>query len=90
MWRSTNSGGSWEKVTPPNVEQSATCITQDTRFGKTQTWYYGTGEILNTTERNVSTNVRTIGVGNGIFKSIDNGATWQPLPATQGGVQKTG
>jgi len=87
MWRSTSSGSSWEKVTPPNVEQSATCITQDTRPGKTNTWYYGTGEILNTTERNVSTNVRTIGVGNGIFKSIDNGASWQPLQATQGGVQ---
>jgi len=84
MWQSTNSGELWEKVTPAIGEQSATCLAQDTRTGKTDTWYYGTGEILNTTNRNVSTNVRTIGVGDGIFKSTDNGNTWQPLPSTQG------
>jgi photosystem II stability/assembly factor-like uncharacterized protein len=87
MWQSMDLGQSWEKVTPANGEQSATCIAQDTRPGKTGTWYYGTGEILSTTERNVSTNVRTIGIGNGIFKSTDNGATWEPLPSTQGGSQ---
>ena len=87
MWQSMNQGDSWEKVTPANGEQSATCITQDTRPGKTNIWYYGTGEILNTTERNVSTNVRTIGVGNGIFKSTDNGNSWQPLESTMGGSQ---
>nr|NQU93195.1 T9SS type A sorting domain-containing protein [Bacteroidota bacterium] len=85
MWRSVNSGQSWGKVTPAIGEQSATCLIQDSREGKTNTWYYGTGEILNTTNRNVSTNVRTIGVGDGIFKSTDNGATWQPLASTQGG-----
>ena len=87
MWQSMNQGGTWEKVTPAIGEQSATCISQDTRPGKTNIWYYGTGEILNTTERNVSTNVRTIGVGNGIFKSTDNGNTWQPLETTLGGSQ---
>jgi len=87
MWQSMNQGDSWGKVTPANGEQSATCIAQDTRPGKTTTWYYGTGEILNTTERNVSTNVRTIGVGNGIFKSTDNGNSWQPLESTMGGNQ---
>ncbi|OFY49606.1 MAG: hypothetical protein A2W85_06995 [Bacteroidetes bacterium GWF2_41_31] len=87
MWQSADKGLSWEKVTPANGEQSATCIAQDTRPGKTNTWYYGTGEILNTTERNVSTNVRTIGVGNGIFKSNDHGTSWQPLTSTLGGNQ---
>ncbi|NQU35636.1 MAG: T9SS type A sorting domain-containing protein [Bacteroidetes bacterium] len=89
MWQSMNQGDSWEKVTPANGEQSATCIAQDTRAGKTNVWYYGTGEILNTTERNVSTNVRTIGVGNGIFKSTDNGNSWQPLESTMGGNQSS-
>jgi len=89
MWRTTTGGEVWYKVTPPNVEQSATALAQDKRPGKTGTWYYGTGEILSTTERNVSTNVRTIGIGNGIFKSTDNGETWQALPATQGGTQGT-
>ncbi len=70
MWQSHNSGGSWEKVTSAIGEQSATCIAQDIRKCKTASWYYSTGEILNTTDRNVSTNVRTIGVGDGIFKRL--------------------
>jgi len=85
LWQSFNTGDSWEKVTSPDAEQSATCIAQDTRPGKTGTWYYGTGEILSTTNRNVSTKVRTIGIGNGIFKSTNNGDTWEQLPFTTGG-----
>jgi photosystem II stability/assembly factor-like uncharacterized protein len=85
MWESADRGQNWHKVTSPDAEQSATCIVQDRRPGKHNTWYYGTGEMLSTTDRNISTNARTIGIGNGIYKSVDNGATWQPLPATQGG-----
>jgi len=85
MWESSNGGLFWHKVTAPDAEQSATCLVQDRRSGKHNTWYYGTGELLSTTNRNISTNVRTVGMGNGIFKSTDNGATWQPLPSTQGG-----
>lgn len=85
MFQSFDGGGHWEKVTPPDAEQSATCIVQDTRPGKTNIWYYGTGELLSTTNRNVSTKVRTIGIGNGIFKSTDNGNTWEALPYTQNG-----
>jgi len=87
MWESTNQGQNWHKTTSPDAEQSATCLVQDKRLGKHHTWYYGTGELLSTTDRNISTNARTIGIGNGIYKSIDNGATWQPLVATQGGSQ---
>jgi len=85
MWETDNSGLTWHKVTAPDAEQSATCIVQDRRPGKHSTWYYGSGELLSTTNRNVSTSVRTIGIGNGIFKSTDNGATWLNLPSTQGG-----
>ena len=85
MWQSLDAGQTWAKVTAPDAEQSATCIVQDPRPGKHNTWYYGTGEMLSTTSRNISTNVRTIGIGNGICKSTDNGQTWQPLPSTQGG-----
>jgi len=85
MWESTDSGQNWHKSTSPDAEQSATCLVQDKRPGKHHIWYYGTGELLSTTDRNISTNARTIGVGNGIYKSIDNGATWQPLSFTQGG-----
>jgi hypothetical protein len=73
MWQSHDKGLIWSKATSPDDEQSATCIAQDSRPGKHNIWYYGTGELLSTTNRNISTNVRTIGIGNGIFKSTDNG-----------------
>ncbi|MEI7499786.1 MAG: T9SS type A sorting domain-containing protein [Bacteroidota bacterium] len=85
MWESFDQGQNWHKTTAPDAEQSATCIVQDKRPGKHNIWYYGTGEMLSTTDRNISTNARTIGIGNGIYKSTDNGATWQPLVSTQGG-----
>jgi len=83
LWRSTDGGGSWVKITPPNYIQSIYCIIQDTRPGRTNTWYYGTGELLSTTNRHTTTLPRTIGYGDGIFKSTDNGASWSPLESTQ-------
>ncbi len=87
MWESADRGQNWHKSTAPDAEQSATCLVQDRRPGKNSIWYYGTGELLSTTDRDISTNARTIGIGNGIYKSTDNGSTWQPLAATQGGSQ---
>ena len=83
MWESADRGQNWHKTSAPDGEQSATCLVQDKRPGKHNIWYYGTGEMLSTTERNVSTNARTLGIGNGIYKSTDNGASWQPLASTQ-------
>jgi hypothetical protein len=79
MWRSTNGGSSWSKVTDPNQLQSVTTIAQDKRPGKRNIWYYGTGEILG----NSAGKTGATYLGNGVFKSIDNGVTWNPLPATQ-------
>jgi hypothetical protein len=87
MWESTNGGQIWHKTTSPDAEQSATCVVQDKRPGKHNIWYYGTGELLSTTDRNISTNARTIGLGNGIYKSTDNGASWLPLVSTQGNIK---
>ncbi len=84
MWESTDRGLNWQKATSPDAEQSATCLVQDKRPGKHNIWYYGTGEMLSTTDRNISTNARTVGIGNGIYKSTDNGSSWHPLSFTQG------
>jgi hypothetical protein len=79
MWRSANSGASWAKVTDPDQIQSVTTIVQDKRAGKQNIWYYGTGEFLG----NSASKVGAPYYGNGIFKSIDNGVTWNPLQNTR-------
>lgn len=82
VWRSIDTGQSWVKVTLPNDEQSVSAIVQDTRKGKENTWYYSTGELLSTTGRRETSNIRTHSWGNGIYKSTDNGASWNSLSAT--------
>ncbi len=85
MWRSIDGGKSWVKTSDLLAVQSIYCLTQDKRKGKHNIWYYGTGEMLSTTDRSVSTRVRTMNAGGGIWKSTDNGATWFPLESTLGG-----
>ncbi len=86
LWRSADAGISWVKATAQNAVQSVTCIEQDIRDGKTTTWYYGTGELNSTTDRQFSILPRTVGFGNGIYKSTDNGGIWTLLQSTSGGV----
>jgi photosystem II stability/assembly factor-like uncharacterized protein len=73
MWRSENGGQSWTKTTQMGELQSVSCLVQDTRQGRTNTWYYGTGEGIGN-----STNI----LGDGIHKSTNGGRSWQLLPST--------
>lgn len=74
LWISEDVGQSFSKVTNNTISHSITSIAQDIRFGHENTWYYGTGELSgNSADLN----------GLGIFKSTDNGLTWELLPATQ-------
>lgn len=79
MWRSTDAGNSWEKMTQANEIQSVTALTQDIRPGKENIWYYGTGELSGNSAREAGAPFR----GDGLFKSVDGGLTWQPLVSTQ-------
>ncbi|CAN5629819.1 hypothetical protein BH10BAC5_BH10BAC5_00450 [soil metagenome] len=82
IWRSTNSGANWTQRTTLAQLHNATCITQDVRAGNTNKWYMGTGERDgNTAGQFGAPNNFT---GDGIFKSLDNGVTWNLLPATSG------
>ena len=78
IWRTENQGLSWQKLTAPEMLHNVTCLTQDTRDGQTGTWYYGTGEAYG----NSASGNDAYFFGNGVFKTLDNGLTWNSLSAT--------
>jgi photosystem II stability/assembly factor-like uncharacterized protein len=87
IFRSTDSGTTWTRAMAPDELKNTVSLVQDHRAGKTNVWYAGTGELLSTTERRVSATVgaprwRTTDVGDGIYKSTDNGRSWALLPST--------
>ncbi|MBM2814031.1 MAG: hypothetical protein HW421_793 [Ignavibacteria bacterium] len=87
MWRSVDRGASWQRTTPLFDLPSTTCLVQDKRVGKTNTWYYGTGELGGNTAAYplwLNDGPYNWGAyyGNGIFKSTDNGITWNILKST--------
>lgn len=79
MWRSINGGSSWTKTTSPEQLHSVTCLVQDTRSGKTNIWYYGTGEYAN--GKSASGGGNGYYRGDGIFKSVDGGESWNIVDA---------
>lgn len=78
VWRSSDQGLSWLKATGSSELQSVTCIAQDPRTGQTNTWYYGTGELRG----NSTSGSGAFYLGDGIYKSTDNGLSWSALAAT--------
>lgn len=76
MWRSTDQGATWQKTTGSNELQSVSCIAQD--LTDPDTWYYGTGEFSG----NSASGSGAFFLGDGVYKSTDNGQTWSVLPAT--------
>ena len=82
IMRSADGGNTWVLVTPDKQIHSLTALAQDTRAGFENTWYAGTGEALgNSTGLSGS-----FYLGNGIYKSTDNGLTWTALASTQTGA----
>jgi len=86
MWRSTNGGASFTRTTTNDQLYSATAVAQDTRAGKEQTWYYGTGEYYGVISHASFSNQAS---GNGIYKSTNGGVTWLPLASTQSNTPTT-
>ncbi len=78
MWRSTDSGKTWTLRTPLAQEQSVSCLAQDTRSGHTNIWYYGSGECYGTS----ASATGAFYLGNGLYRSTDDGQTWAVLPST--------
>lgn len=73
LWKSADGGKSWMMLTKPDDNHTVTGLVQDRRVGRTQNWYYCTGEAWGNSAQIT---------GNGIFKSIDGGTTWNVLPST--------
>lgn len=82
MWRSTDQGRTWAPTTPSNQYKSVSCLTQDTRPGHTNIWYYGTGEAYGAS----ASQQGSYYLGNGIYKSTDSGVSWHLLAATTSSI----
>ncbi|MCZ2355256.1 MAG: T9SS type A sorting domain-containing protein [Bacteroidia bacterium] len=78
IWKSIDAGQSWEKITQADQHPGVSCLVQDTRLGKTNIWYYGTGEAYG----NSASASGAYFLGQGVFKSTDNGASWSVLSST--------
>ena len=78
MFRSTNGGQSWAMTTDPNQLHNVTCVSQDKRVGKENIWYFGSGELRGSSASGGGAYYQ----GNGIYKSIDGGLSWDSLSVT--------
>lgn len=79
MWKSSNGGNSWKKTTKPEAFHPVSCLIQDSRSGKGATWYYGTGELSGNSAGKEGAYYH----GDGIYKSTDNGETWNQISTTK-------
>lgn len=85
VWQSKDGGMHWDRVTPYNAHPGCVSIAQDIRQGHTDTWYYLSGEVYGTS----ASGGNAFYLGDGLFKSVDNGSTWTPVSSTAGGQQQT-
>lgn len=81
LWESLDGGQTWTRRTPLNAHPGCVSIAQDTRPGHESTWYYLSGEVYGTS----ASGGNAFYLGDGMFKSTDNGTTWTPISSTAGG-----
>lgn len=77
VFKTTDGGSNWVKVSSNNEIHNVTTIAQDPRPGFQNIWYYGTGERSGN-----SASLGSAFKGQGIWKSTDGGNSWSVIPAT--------
>jgi hypothetical protein len=82
VWKTKTRGKHWYRTSNLSETPSVSCLLQDMRSVKQQTWYYGTGEMFYINDLENDNGVIR---GQGIFKSTNNGESWSPLSSTQSG-----
>ena len=80
LYRSVNGGKNWTQSETAQNFMSVSTIAQDTRKGYRNVWYYGTGEFLYV--KPLPTFGASALVGDGVYKSLDSGKTWDLLEST--------
>ncbi len=79
LWRSENNGETWRKVTRTFQNPSITTIVQDPRPNRGYIWYFASGERQGNSARGGNAFYQ----GSGVYKSQDQGRTWELLRATR-------
>jgi len=87
IYRSTDSGATWNKITGPSQDIDISCLVQDTRPGKTNIWYAGTGEFIGNSAS--GGDYFSFYYGDGILKSTDGGVTFSKLKSTSYNTPQT-
>ncbi len=80
VYKSIDNGATWVRKSPAGAHFSCTSIAQDTRLGFRDTWYYGVGEASGNSASGGGAGGAAFYLGNGVYKSTDNGETWTHLP----------
>lgn len=79
MWKSTDGGNTWELKTESIQNMSVSSLAQDPRPGQGDTWYYTAGEI----DGNSASAQGAFYLGTGLFKSTDNGESWNRVAGSE-------
>ena len=86
VFRTADGGASWTRVNGTANIHNITCIAQDNSTGgNPDTWYMGTGEALG----NTASAPNAFYLGNGVYKSTDNGLNWTRLANSNTGAWET-